>query len=60
MPLILVMTLFILLAAPRAGLAQIGIVNECDLIEDGEERGWCYVGLAENEKSLHHCNSLEN
>ncbi|MGE0267149.1 MAG: hypothetical protein AB7S78_01655 [Candidatus Omnitrophota bacterium] len=47
-----------LLFTPHLSWAQAGLVNRCDLIEDDEERSWCYVELAEEEKSLKPCNYL--
>ncbi|GEM_PF-3892398 len=55
---IFAMILLFLIAASGVSRAEIGIYNECDLMEDGEDRSWCYMGLAEKEKSLHYCNVL--
>lgn len=42
-----------------AGFA-IGIVNECEEMQDIEEKGWCLLDLSVKEKTLKYCNDLND
>lgn len=48
--------LLCLIAVAKPAAAQ-GILNRCDVMDDDEDRYWCYMDMAKEEKSLKPCAS---
>lgn len=50
--------IFAILFITISTFAHAQFVNECDLMEESEDKSWCYVDLAEGKKSLAPCGGL--